>query len=80
MVMQLIDWMGRILTVKQVGIYIIQNVLNPIQQHDLNRLNEAKQKYMNEGMSEEKAQVYALYDVDYIETDPATICRIRGIE
>ena len=80
MVMQLIDWMGRILTVKEVGTYMVQNVLNPIQQHDINRLNEAQQKYINQGMSEEKAKVYALYDLDYIQTDPATICRIRGIE
>lgn len=80
MVMQLIDWMGRILTVKQVGTYIIQNVLSPIEQYNIDKLNEAQQKYINQGMSEEKAKVYALYDLDYIETDPATICRIRGIQ
>ena len=72
--------MGRILTVKEVGTYLLENVVNPIAQYNIDQLDKAKQKYMNQGMSEEKAKVYALYDLDYIETDPATICRIQGIK
>ena len=65
MVMQLIDGMGRILTVKQVGIYLLENVVSLIAQYNIDQLDKAKQKYMNEGMSEERAKVYVLYKLDY---------------
>lgn len=79
MVIKFIDWIGRGETTKNLVVYLVKKI-EILRKQELEQLEKAKQKYINQGMSEEKAKVYALYEVEYIETDPETICRVRGIK
>lgn len=79
MVIKLIDWIGRAITTSQIAKYLVKK-LEPLRQKELELLERTKQEYIARGFSEERAKVYALYKLEYIETDPETICRINGIK
>lgn len=77
MILKVIDWLGRFITVREVSQYIA-NSLTVLHKAQLKQLEERKQEYIELGMSEKKAAVYALHELGFID-DPETVCRLAQI-
>lgn len=82
MLTTLIDWAGRLMTLEQLALLVgssVNTLHEPLHELERNRLEQAKVSYVSQGYSEQKAKVYALYELGYIENNPETVCRNNGI-
>jgi hypothetical protein len=77
MVVNLIDWMGRFLTVIEIS-KLANTGIAIVHKAQVENLEKAKASFIRMGMSEAKASVYPAYECGYI-SDPEMVCQLANI-
>ena len=77
MVVRLIDFIGRCLTVTQI-LELANKGMVIVNEAQVENLEKAKASFIHMGMSEAKASVYAAYECGYI-SDPEMVCQLANI-
>ena len=70
--LQLIDFLGRFLTVKEVLNYLLDGA-NQIVEVQQKQIELEVQKFKEGGMSQKEAEVWALWTLNYLDTIPSEI-------
>jgi hypothetical protein len=76
---KVLDWISRLMTAQEL-LKHISHAVATVLTAEQNYLESVVQSYVARGYSRKRAEVYACWELGYIETDPETVCRLGRIE